>query len=548
MKTRIFSFYIDRLILFGLAFMAALANAQTVDPPAGFALIGHIEKFTLESPGDIRSRATVKVRGIDVILPSNLVITMPGGYLTAEQLFRGRDFKATGLGRSGLALQEVTEPDLTCPVPLAGPGKKCPLPTAEIELAGNIIPFAGTLQYVAGIARISQGALHIGSGFIRSINTVTGFFTVGADLGGAPASRMRLNDPEGIYGPKPDPTKPLLLDKRFALDPGNSPVHARTGFPVCLPDSARPGLCPGSNRSSDVNAANYRRFTCGASPSGVTEPVLPGCQPHLPIPLRVGDYVNYVGMLDKDDQGYFYSLHGLEAELGVYTSPGMDPAYVFIEVSIQGTMGALWPLNATTTIPQEATSIFKLVGFTTDPGRTISVAIFDDPANANPLNPTSAPTRLATKIVPTNLAQLGRFKMIWAAKEDARVVRRSVRVKLSDATAGPFNPQLAPGASSNGMTGGLLPAGASTRSGYAFGQYEAPISEYISPETTRFGAKGWPVPVNFEDFCYLKTTNTIATQELDIVPLVVGPVTPFPAAPARTRSQLKTDGTRVCGD
>lgn len=553
MKNRIFSFYIDRLILFGLACTTALANAQIVDPPASFAIIGHIEKFTLAPPGDIRSRATVTVRGIDVILPSNLVITMPGGYLTAQQLFRGRDFKSAP-GRSGLALQEMTEPDMACPWLPQGSPTKCPLPAAEIELAGNIIPVAGTLQYVAGIARISQGALHIGSGFIRSIDpNNTGFFTVGADLGGAPASRMRLNDPEGIYGPTPDPTKPLLLDQRFALDPGNSPVHARTGFPVCLPDSARPGLCPSSNRSNNASAANYRRFTCGASPSGVTEPVLPGCQPHLPIPLRVGDYVNYVGMLDKDDQGYFYSLHGLEAELGVYTSPGVDPAYVFIEVSIQGTMGARWPLNATTTIPQEATSIFKLVGFTTDPGRTISVDLFDDPSNFAPLaitppvpgNPRA--TRLATKIVPTNLAQLGRFKMEWAAKEDARVVRRSVRVKLSDATAGTFNQLLKPGASSNSMEG-LLPAGASKRSGYAFGQYEAPISEYISPEITRFGAKGWPVPVNFEDFCYLKTPNKIATQELDIPPLVVGPVSPFPAAPARTRSQLKTDGTRVCGD
>ncbi len=168
------------------------------------------------------------------------------------------------------------------------------------------------------------------------------------------------------------------------------------------------------------------------------------------------------------------------------------------------------------------------------------------------MNLTFAPTRLATKIVPTNLAQLGRFKMDWAAKEDARVVRRSVRVKLSDATAGPFNPQLAPGAASSSMTGGLLPAGASNRSGYAFGQYEAPISEYISPEITRFGVKGWPVPVNFEDFCYLKTPNTVGTQELNsvsgYVQFVAGPVTPFPAAPARTRSQLRSDGTRVCGD
>ncbi len=352
MKTRIFSFYTGHWVVLGLALMAGLVNAQAVNPPASFAIIGHIEKFTLTSPGDIRSRATVTVRGIDVILPSNLVITMPGGYLTAQQLFRGRDFKSAA-GRSGLALMEVVDADLACPWLPPGSPTRCPLPAAEIELAGNIIALDGTQQYVAGIARISQGALHIGGGFIRSIDPLSGFFTVGADLGTSPVSRMRLNDPEGIYGPKPDPAKPHLLDIRFALDPGNSPVHARTGFPVCLPDTARPGLCPGSNRSSIASAANYRRFTCGASPSGVTEPVLSGCQPHLPVPLRVGDYINYVGMLDKDDLGYFYSLHGLEAELGIYTSPGVDPAYVFIEVSIQGTMGARWPLNVTATIPQE---------------------------------------------------------------------------------------------------------------------------------------------------------------------------------------------------
>jgi hypothetical protein len=550
MKTVQFNFRLNHLVLIALTFSALISNAQPVDPPAGFALIGHIEKFSLNSPGVLGSAAKVTVRGIDVILPSNLIITMPGGYLTAEQLFRGRNFKTPETpARSGLALTEVVDADLVCPAPLAGPGKKCPLPSAEIELSGNIITVGATQQYVAGTARISQGALHIGGGFIRTIDSASGFFTVGADMGAAPTARLRLNDPEGIYGPKPDPAKPLLLDMRFSLDPGNSPVHAHTGFPVCLPDSARPALCPSGNRPA-ATAANYRRFTCGPSPVGATEPVHPGCEPRLPVPLRVGDYVNYVGMMDKDDQGYFISLHGLEAELGVYTSPGLDPAYVFVEEALQGTLGARWPLDATTLIPQEATSIFKLIGFTSDPSRTISVEIFDDDANVNPLNRTLAPTRLATKIVPTNLAQLGRFKMIWAAKEDARVVRRNVRVKLSDATTAPFVSQLAPGTASNELPAGLLPTGASLRGGYAYGQYEAPISEYISPEITRFGVKGWPVPVNFEDFCFLKTTNSIGTQEpsgaAGYVTVSAGPVTPSPAA--RPRSQLRVDGTRVCGD
>jgi hypothetical protein len=551
MNARYFNLRMRRWAVGTFVLGTCLSNAQPVNPPAGFALIGHIEKFTLDTPGLITSGAKVTVRGIDVILPSNLVITMPGGYLTAEQLFRGRNFQTPETPvRTGLALTEMVDADFACPAASAA-GKKCPLPPGEIELSGNIVSVGGAQQYVAGTARISQGALHIGGGFIRSIDSASGFFTVGADMGTAPTARLRLNDPEGIYGPKPPLAKPLLLDMRFSLDPGNAPVHAMTGFPVCLPDSARPAVCPATNRPAP-GAPNYRRFTCGPSPVGVTEPVHPGCDPSLPVPLRVGDYVNYVGMLDKDrdDQSYFVSLHGLEAQLGVYTSPGLDPAYVFIEEALQGTMGARWPLDAGTQIPQEATSAFKLIGFTSDPSRTISVEIFDDDTNVNPLNPTLAPTRLATKIVPTNLAQLGRFKMMWAAKEDARVVRRNVRVKLSDATVGPATPSLAPGSASNERPPAQLPAGASLRGGYAYGQYEAPISEYISPEITRFGVKGWPVPVNFEDFCFLKLANVIGTQEptgsANYINVTAAPITPSPAA--RPRSQLRADGTRVCGD
>lgn len=527
--------------------MPDTSHAQA-DPPSSFMLIGHIEKFTLDTPGDKNSAAKVTVRGLEVILPRNLIITMPGGYLTAEQLFRGRDFKTAFNGASGMALQDMKAVDLT--TNCAAGVTSCPLPVAEIELTGNII--AG--QYRAGIARISQGGLHIGSGFIQNINPTTGFFTVGNELNSAPSARLRLNDPEGIYGPIPPAG---VVDMRYALDPGNSPIHARTGFPVCLPDAAFSDKCPAGNRPtagqlSPQGLLMDRRFTCGATPAGNTEPAHGTCKPHLPVPLRVGDYINYVGMMDKDAQGYFISLHGLEAELGIYTSPGVDPAYTFVEEAIQGTKGARYLLDPLNTIPQEETALYKIVGFTTDPSRTVTVDIFDDDANTGPLNPTFAPTRLATKIVPTNLAQLGRFKMMWASKEEARIVRRNVRIKLSDATTAPFNAQLAPGKFSNEMTGALFPAGASKRGGYAFGQFEAPVNEYISPEITRFGVKGWPVPVNFEDFCFLKATNTIDTQEPDAgtgyIQITAGPVSPSPANPARPRSQQRADGTRVCGD
>ena len=68
-----------------------------------------------------------------------------------------------------------------------------------------------------------------------------------------------------------------------------------------------------------------------------------------------------------------------------------------------------------------------------DPSRSVTVDIFDDDIDSSALPPTAAPARLATRLVPTTGAQLGRFKMIWSAKEDARVVRRAVRVTLTPA-------------------------------------------------------------------------------------------------------------------
>jgi hypothetical protein len=511
----------------------ALATcALAADPPAGFALIGHIEKFTLDDPSSPTSSAVMRVRGIDVVLPRNLVITLPGGYLTAQQLFKGRDLRSPiDPQRSGLALLDFAAADSACPALPEFAGRLCPQPAAEAELSGNII--GG--QYIAGIARIAQGGLHIGGGFIRSIDAATGTLLVGADGGAGPTARLKLNDPEGIYG-----VKAVGQDMRFALDPGNAPVIARTGFPVCIQRSAGDALCPSGNRPAPV-ASNFNRFTCGNVPADADAPVLAGCAPQLPIPLRVGDHVDYVGRIDKDTNGYFFSLHGMQAEIGAYTSPGVDPAYAMIEEAIEGTLGERYP-----DIPQEETSRFKLVGFTSDPSRTVDVDIFDDDVDSGPLKPVPPPSRLATRIVPTNGAQLGRFKMIWAAKEDAHIVRRATRVTLSAATQ-PSDPRYAPGKSSQELA---LP-GSSRRGGYAYGSFEAPVSEYISPEATRFGVKGYQPPINFENFCFQKRTNVVETQEPDPgnatgwVAVTAAPLSPTPAA--RALSQLRGDGTRVCG-
>lgn len=428
-----------------LALAAASAPAQTPNP--SFNLIGHIERFALTAPGDALSAATMTVRGIPVTLPRSLLVTLPGQYLTAQDLFRGPQGGAVQAA-SGLALADVPPP----------------LVAFEAELQGNIV--GG--QYIAGVARISQGALHIGSGFIQAIDGARGELRVGAP-GAAAGARVRLNDPTGIYGQAngAGAKAALVLDQRFQLDPDNSPVHARTGFPVCIPRVAGDAQCPAGNRPA---APAARRYTCGAVAAEPLAPALAGCDARLPAPLRVGDHVAYVGMLQPDGAGGFVvAAHGLEAELGIYTAPGAEPVYVYIEMSLMGTLGEVFP-----TLQQEETSRVRIVGFTTDPSRPVEVRLIDSGRNETGTSLTG-PAGLA----PSNGAQFGRFRNTWPAKDNARAVRRDILARV----VGSPNAKLA-----NGLTSGL---------------YVAPIGEYIGPEATRFGDPGFQPPVPFENFCFL---------------------------------------------
>lgn len=477
-------------LLMVLAFGLDSATAQT----ASFNLIGQIEAFRLADPGDSMSAATMTVRGIPVILPRNLLVTMPGQYLTAQDLFRG----PTGgpvLPSSGLALSDPTPPR----VPF------------EAELLGNIV---GT-EYRAGVARISQGALHIGAGFIQAIDLASGELRVGTK-GGNVGARVRLNDPKGIYGLRNDEgaKAALPLDERFSLDPDNSPVHARTGYPVCVPRSRADARCPAKNRPA---APDHMRFTCGTV---AAEPLAPAqansnpalaCDPALPAPLQVGDYVGYVGMIVPDPSGGFVvAAHGLEAEVGIYTSPGAEPVYVYIEAALQGTLGERFP-----DIPQEETTRVLIVGFTTDPSRRVEVRLIDTGRNENGTALTGP-----AGLQPSNGPQLGRFRNTWPAKDDARAVRRDISARVIDPRP---REKLA-----SGLTSGV---------------YVAPVGEYIAPETTRFGVRGFPTPVPFENFCFLAGGGTFATAGGVVS---VGKLSPFPDSGHPLAQQVGNGTARAC--
>lgn len=484
-----------------LALQALPAAAQT--PNASFSMLGYLQELDVANLADPLSAGTMKVNGVDVLLPRNLLIKMPGQYLTLNDLFRGphpgtAPALAPAVKPSGLALKDVPRPPIAF----------------EVQVIGNIVDGS----YVAGWVNITQQDLNAGAGFIRSIDHARGEMLVGPATGTATA-RVRINDPAGRYGlPNASKVGGAAMDERFASDPGNAPVAADTGFPMCIP-KVDPNVtddpaCPRGNRAP---APNTGRYTCGAVSAEPTAPALPGCQPGLPAPLVVGDYITYNGMLTEDSPGsgtFFHAAHAVHAMAGIYTSPGTDPAYVFIEEALVGTLGEVFP-----GIDQEETSRFRTVGFTTDPSRRVEVFVIDV-VGAGEVE------RRLTTLTPSTVAQIGRVRVTLPAKANFLPITRDVRYRIE-------------GHASTKVAGGL-----------DSGQYTAPVGEYIYPENTRFGRPRLPVGVPFENFCFLKSGGGMLTTlgrgtPPDVSAIPVGALLPFPSS-GHQNSQARADGTLAC--
>lgn len=463
------------------------AIAQTPQP--SFSLLGYIQQLDVEDLNDPLSKGRVRVNGIDVILPKNLLITMPGQYLTVNDLFRGKQpTPATPATKpSGLALADTPPPR----VPF------------EIQVIGNIVDG----EYIAGVAKITQQDLNEGAGFIRAIDHAKGELLVGPPTG--TAARVRLNDPLGRHG-KTNATKGgPTLDERFSLDPDNAAVVAMTGYPMCIPRTAAGDAdCPSTNRHP-----SERRFTCGPISVEPTAPALPGCDPAKRAPLQVGDYIGYAGMLIEDSPGnFFIAAYATGANVGIYTSPGRDPSYVFVEETIIGVLGDIFP-----PIDQEETSRFHIVGFATDPSRTVDVFMVDVAPDG------TESERLMTRLQPQLVGQIGRFRATLPSKANFLPATRDVRARLTSKAA-------------STVTGGAPTPF----------QYTIPVGEYIYPEVTRFGQKpSYPVPVPFENFCFLKNgSGPLTTLGRTSGPLIKK-LDPFPES-GHTLSQGRADGTRAC--
>jgi hypothetical protein len=480
-----------------LAAAIALSTAPAfADIAHQFVLIGHIESFSVDNMANPLSAAKIKVHGVEVILPANLIVQMPARYLTPKNIVDLNPLAPAV--NSGFALDDVPAPQSAY----------------EATVVGNIV--GGT--YIAGLVWISQHSLATGAGFIKDISA-DGEIHVVADPSPTapvqPVARVRINDPNGVFAP-PDPN----ADERFMVDEANPTIHAGTGYPMCIEHAAAPGECPPVNRPTGSGGLPLTTFVMGSaglpgSPAGALDiPPCPACDPTKQAPLMAGDYIVFSGTLAKDPAGSYLSAHTVDANVGIYTAPGTTPAYVFVEGSLIGTQGPLVPRAAdpAVTFPQETQDRLKIEGVTTDPSRAVELYAID-------VDALTGDTSLRLfNTVPAQPAPLGRFRLILGQRANALFDSGGTQ-------KGAPRELMARVASGANLDGQPVPETPLFAHGLVAGQYVSPIGEFIFPENKVIGD---PIlPNNFECLPFLLLGSGPLSTTGSPGP-VVGPLNPWP--------------------
>jgi len=280
--------------------------------PTGQIVEGFIDSIVLDDPSDTWSGGTMVVAGTEVVIPRNLIITLPANWQTLQQLFANAPPACQLTGESGLAIAD------TC-------------------ANGGLGGFATILANRVSDFRLIAGDVDIGknpdalTGPVTHIDYTNGYFEING-IPGLPGSgqMVRLNDPDGVHtiqqGPGCDPTMPnCSADVRYTNDPDNYTATFATGYPWCLPSTVTDGV----NRLSAANA------------SGVGDPFCPQTnRPADPFtetvndsrffaPLRVGDTISAEGNFEDIGGVHFLSAHTVSVNVALVTRPDPDqPDYM----------------------------------------------------------------------------------------------------------------------------------------------------------------------------------------------------------------------------
>jgi len=512
------------LTLIAVILLSTLSLAQLPIPASSqFDITGFIQAATLGGPGagpgvGAHMGGSITVNGHVIVVPSETIVILPANALTWQELFALAPAPYTGAA-TGMALADVP----------------APMTTYEAQVIGNRIlggP-AGADLYIAGLIYISQHALNTGSGFINCINYTTGEMLVGGLLGNcATGTRVQINDPiittvgdialgTGRFsrGQSPDP--------RFQVDQDNPTIASATGFPMCIPrvvaDPNIPGnpddgLCPITQRPLVGNPAItcLNPATVGARCTSFTT-LPPGGgapSPSIQAPFEVGDWITFAGTLVQDcamtgcpgggptagpwpiagTPVTYIAAHTISNNAAIYTFPGTNPAYVATEVTIIGT-GGLTVLGV-----GEAVVRTRFEGMTSDVDPT-GVAQRIIHLYGIDLDPTTGATSdrdfgtIGVDPGPEN--GLGAVKGRWRFRPpcdpfgtiEARPDKKCVMNQ-----AGSFlpPPREMRAVIQGAFTAPITAASPRAANGIVFGQYHAPILEYIFPENV----PGAPIPEN----------------------------------------------------
>lgn len=501
------------LLLLATLAWTGVATAQTPIPPSTqFDITGLLEEATLDPScaANPHCGGTLKVNGHIVTVPKETIVIFPASALTWREVFAQAPLPyglSTLPPTTGMAMAD----DLVSAPPLT---------TYEVHVVGNRVLGAPDL-YIAGLITVSQNALNSGAGFINFIDLTLGEMRVGGKLGDpATGTRVRLNDPTGRYG------RIMSPDIRFTVDPDNPTIMAGTGFPMCLPRAAGgDALCPQGNRPLAVAPATGFAATINMpDPALIAQGALP--DPRIQAPFEIGDYVTFSGTLVVDAgvtsgptagpwpgiASTYVSAHTIVNNVAIYTAAGKDPAYVMVDTSLIGT-GGLTVLGA-----GEAAVRTRFEGMTTDPSRNIHLYGID-------LNPVTGATtdRDWGTIGVDQGPPTGAVKGRWRFRPPCTAAVATDKA----CTPPPLGTFLPPTREMRAVIEGLQSqnpanAGAITEAnGIFYGQYHAPISEYIFPENI----PGTPiVENNFNSIPFLACGGyTSAAGTL------VGALTPWPS-------------------
>jgi len=512
---------------------AGTAKAQlNPQPPAQsstqFDVVGFIQDATLD-PSCVASShcgGTIKVNGHVILVPKEIVVMFPANALTWQEMF------ALAPSPYGLATAPPTSGMAEADLPM-------PLTTYEAHVVGNRV--VGSTQagapadaYIAALIFVSQHSLSSGTGFINFIDYSLGEMRVGGVIndpncaqGGTPLSnplcsgtRVRLNDPMGRFWRINSP------DIRFTVDPDNPTIASGTGFPMCLPRVAPPvpfvpGLtpetdpaCPQAQRPPDATAP-----ALGGPPGGfaitinMNDPTIPGLAGVPPdatiqAPFEVGDYVTFNGTVVADGltptmmpatgwpgtANTYVAAHTIINNTAIFTAPGTNPAYILTDTALIGT-GGLSVLGAA-----EAVIRTRFEGTSTDTGRFVDLYGIDTDPN------TGATTdrfygSIGVDPGPPNGAVKGRWRFRPPCLAAGSVPTKPDKQCVMN-TSGTFLPPTREmrAVIRGAFTAPITPASPTAANGIVYGQYHAPIFDYIFPENI----PGSPiVPDNFNTIPFL---------------------------------------------